>query len=169
MNSLNNSQDSPENSVASERLARALKVASGEFSLILACCDSVPKQQQILKFLQNISSVTIQEIRLSPTDETLYTTITDTIGIAHPEAVIVHGLESVIAINQLLISANLMRDEFRKNLHYPVVLWVNDEILSKLVWLAPDLKNWAATTIRFDISNNKLIEKQTLSTSQRLI
>lgn len=159
MNSSSNSQDSAS---AAQRLARAITVASGEFSLILACCDSVPQQQQILKFLKEFSTVAIKEIRLLPTDETLYTTIINTIGNYHPEALIVNGLESVVAINQLLISTNLMRDEFRKNFHFPLVLWVNDEILSKLVWLAPDLKNWAATTIRFDVSKNTLIESKTL-------
>jgi hypothetical protein len=159
MNSSSNSQDSAS---AAQRLARAITVASGEFSLILVCCDSVPKQQQILKFLKEFSTVAITEIRLSPTDETLYTTITNTTGNSHPEALIVHGLESVVAINQLLISTNLMRDEFRKNFHFPLVLWVNDQILSKLVWLAPDLKNWAATTIRLDVSNDTLIENKAL-------
>ncbi|MBE9209543.1 hypothetical protein IQ244_24195 [Nostoc sp. LEGE 06077] len=163
MNNTSNSQDTLDNNAAAERIARAIKVAAGEFSLILVCCESILKQQQILKLVQELSSVAIQEIRLMPTDETLYTTISNTIGISHPQALMVHGLESVIAIHQLLISTNLMRDEFRKNLHFPVVLWVNDEILSKLVWLAPDLKNWAATTIRFDMSHSKLMENQALS------
>ncbi|BAY17865.1 WD-repeat protein [Nostoc sp. HK-01] len=164
MNIPNNSpEDLGNNLAAAERLARAIKVAGGEFSLILACCDSIAKQQQILKLLQELSSVAIQEMRLMPTDETLYTTITNTIGISQPQALMVHGLESVVAIPQMLISTNLMRDEFRKNLHFPIVLWVNNEVLSQLVWLAPDLKNWAATTIRFDISNSQLIENQAVS------
>ncbi|MBD2439756.1 hypothetical protein [Nostoc sp. FACHB-110] len=141
---------------AAQRLARAIMVASGEFSLILACCDSVSQQQQIVKSLKECSKVTIKEIRLLPTDETLYTTITNTISIPHTEALIVDGLESVLAINQLLISTNLMRDEFRKSFHFPMVLFVNNDILSKLVWLAPDLKNWAATTIRFDVAHDVL-------------
>ncbi|MBD2596291.1 hypothetical protein BCD64_15990 [Nostoc sp. MBR 210] len=163
---MNTSSNFPEsvgnNAAAAERLARAIKVAAGEFSLILVCCDSISKRQQILKFLKELSSVAIQELILSPTDETLYTTITNNIGLPHPQALIVHGLESVVAIPQLLISTNLMRDEFRKNLHFPIVLWVNDEVLSQLVWLAPDLKNWAATTIRFDVDNPKLVENQVL-------
>ncbi|AFY42053.1 hypothetical protein [Nostoc sp. PCC 7107] len=164
MNITSNSADNLGNNLAAvERLARAMKVAEGEFSLILACCDSIPQQQQILKFLQELSSVEIQEMRLLPTDETLYTTITNTIDISQPQALMVHGLESVVAIPQMLISTNLMRDEFRKNLHFPVILWVNNEVLSQLVWLAPDLKNWAATTIRFDISHNQLIENQAVS------
>ncbi|MCG6136809.1 MAG: hypothetical protein MET45_19595 [Nostoc sp. LLA-1] len=151
MKSLNNSEDNLANITASvQRLVRAIMLATGHFSLILACCNSVKAQPQILNLLQELSSVDIQEIVISPTAETLYTTIADTIGINQPEALMVKGLESVVEINQLIISTNLMRDEFRKNLHCPLVLWVNDDILGKLVWLAPDLKNWAASTIRFD-------------------
>ena len=72
----------------------------------------------------------------------------------------VRGLESVVAINQLIISTNIMRDEFRKQFRFPLVLWVNDEILCKLVWLAPDFKDWAASTIRFDLPTNQLVESE---------
>lgn len=164
MKSLGNSQNNQAVSTAAiQRLARAVMVATGEFALILACCNSVNTQQQILSLLKEFSAVNIQEITLSPSVETLYTTITNTIGTSQPEALVVQGLESVVAINQLVISTNLMRDEFRKNFRFPLVLWVNDEILSKLVWLAPDLKNWAASTIRFDVSNNQLTENPVMS------
>ncbi len=56
-----------------------------------------------------------------------------------------------------------MRNEFRNKFHFPLVLWINDEILCKLVWLAPDLKDWAASTIRFDSSTNFSIESASLS------
>ncbi|AFY47935.1 hypothetical protein Nos7524_2083 [Nostoc sp. PCC 7524] len=164
MNSLSNPQDNPANTIAAtKRLARAIAVANGEFSLILACCNSVKKQQQILTSLKQSASVNIQEIMLLPTDETLYTTITTTLGTHHPEALMIMGLESVAAINQLITSANIMRDEFRKTFHCPLVLWVNEEILQKLVWLAPDLKNWAANTIKFDVPNPQFVENTVLS------
>ncbi|MFN6567780.1 hypothetical protein A6770_10025 [Nostoc minutum NIES-26] len=164
MKSLGNSQNNQALSTAAiQRLARAVMVATGEFALILVCCNSVNKQQQILSLLKEFSAVDIQEITLSPSVETLYTTITNTIGASQPEALVIQGLESVVAINQLVISTNLMRDEFRKSFRFPLVLWVNDEILSKLVWLAPDMKNWAASTIRIDVSNNQLIESPVLS------
>lgn len=164
MNSLSNSQDTlVKSATAAQRLVRAINVACGEFSLILVCCESVPAKQQILKCFKQYSTVAIKEIRLSPTDETLYTTIKNNLRIPYPEALVVHGLESVIAINQLLISTNLMRDEFRKSFNFPLVLFVNDEILSKLVWLAPDLKNWAATTIRFDVSQDTLVKNKALT------
>jgi hypothetical protein len=54
------------------------------------------------------------------------------------------GLESVRELDNLLISANQVREEFRKNFPFPVVLWVNDEVLSKLVRLTPDLESWGS-------------------------
>jgi hypothetical protein len=161
-----NSQDS---TVNIQRLARALRMSNGQFSLLLACCNSTIRQQQILSLLKEFSSVDFQEISIPPSAETLYTTITNVLGMTQPEALMIRGLESVEEINQLVISTNLMRDEFRKQFQFPLVLWVNDEILRKLVWLAPDLKDWAASTIRFDVPNNQnnpnnqLIERHPLS------
>ncbi len=65
-----------------------------------------------------------------------------------PSAAMVFGLESVKDIDRLLISANQVREEFRKNFHFPLVLWVTDEILQKLIRLAPDLESWT-TSIHF--------------------
>lgn len=163
MISLINAQDSNINTIASvKRLARAIMLSQGQFSLLLACCDSTSMQQQILSLLKEFSSVEIKELLLKPSAETLYTTIVTTLGNTKPEALIVQGLESVVAINQLIISTNMMRDELRK-FQFPLVLCVNEDILRKLIWLAPDLKNWAATTIRFDSPNNQLRTHQFLS------
>jgi hypothetical protein len=159
MTTLSNSENSMViTTAATKRLARAMMVSAGEFSLILACCNSVKSQQQILNLLTEFSSADI--LLLTPEAETLYTTITTTIGATQPEALMVRGLESVVAINQLITSTNLMRNEFRKKFRFPLVLWVNDEILRKLVWLAPDFKDWAASTIRFDIPSSQLIESE---------
>jgi hypothetical protein len=164
ISSFNNSQDGMGNTVAAtKRLARAMMVSAGAFSLILASCNSANRQQQVLNLLTEFSEAHIQEILLPPGTETLYTTISSTVGVAQPDVLMVRGLESVIDINELIISTNLMRDEFRKQFHCPLVLWVNDEILRKLVWLAPDLKDWAASTIRFDVPNNQAVEQQALS------
>ncbi|MBE8998111.1 hypothetical protein IQ274_07750 [Nostoc sp. LEGE 12447] len=158
MFSLNNSEKDTVNSTAStKRLARAMMVSDGEFSLILACCNSVERQQQVLNLLTEFSSTDIHKILLSPAADTLYTAITSVIGATQPEALMVWGLESVVEINQLIISTNIMRNEFRKQFRFPLVLWVNDEILRKLVWLAPDFKDWAASTIRFDVSHNQFV------------
>ncbi|MEH1928077.1 MAG: hypothetical protein V7K14_00025 [Nostoc sp.] len=161
MISLSNSENGTVSSTAAtKRLARAMMVSGGEFSLLLACCNSVPRQQQVLNLLTEFSSADIHEVLLSPAADKLYTAITNEIGTTQPEALMVRGLESVVAINQLIISTNIMRDEFRKQFRFPLVLWINDEILCKLVWLAPDFKDWAASTIRFDVANNQLFESK---------
>ncbi|MBD2524922.1 hypothetical protein [Nostoc sp. FACHB-133] len=158
---LNNSEKDTVSSTAStKRVARAMMVSGGEFSLILACCNSVERQQQVLNLLTEFSSTDIHEVLLSPGADTLYTAITSAIGATQPEALMVRGLESVVEINQLIISTNIMRNEFRKQFRFPLVLWVNDEILRKLVWLAPDFKDWAASTIRFDVSHNQFVESE---------
>ncbi len=153
---LAHSRDSKVNvTVPIQRLVRAIQVSQGEFSLLLACCHSTVKQTQILHLLKEFCSTEIKEIALPPSSETFYTTVTEILGEDRPEALIIKGLESVVAINQLIVSTNVMRDELRKRFQCPLVLWVNDEILQKLVWLAPDLKNWAACTIRFDVHNDQ--------------
>ncbi|MEH1907151.1 MAG: hypothetical protein V7L05_23250 [Nostoc sp.] len=157
MISLSNSENG---TAATKRLARAMMVSGGEFSLLLACCNSVPRQQQVLNLLREFSSADIHQVLLSSAADTLYTAITTAIGTTQPEALMVRGLESVVAINQLIISTNIMRDEFRKQFRFPLVLWVNDEILCKLVWLAPDFKDWAASTIRFDVPQNQFVESE---------
>lgn len=156
---LSNSENGTANSTAAtKRLARAMMLSGGEFSLILACCNCVERQQQVLNVLTEFSSADIHEILLSPVTDTLYTAITTGIGATQPEALMIRGLESVVEINQLIISTNIMRNEFREQFRFPLVLWVNDEILRKLVWLAPDFKDWAASTIRFDLPQNQFVE-----------
>lgn len=163
MISLINSPDSTTNYTAGiTRLARAIMMADKEFSLLLASCD-VKRQQQIVSWLEEFSSADIREVLIPPCAKTLYTPLRDAIGTTFPEALIVRGLESVVEINQLIISTNLMRDEFRKQFPFPVVLWVNDEIVRKLVWLAPDLKDWAGSTIRFDAPNDEFVDRTALS------
>lgn len=164
MVSLINSQQTTTNYTAAiTRLTRAIMMSNGEFSLVLACCN-VQKQQQIVSRLQEFSSADIREVLILPTAQTLYTPLINAIGTTLPEALIVRGLESVVEINQLIISTNLMRDEFRKQFPFPVVLWVNDEIVRKLVWLAPDLKNWASSTIRFDVPKDQFVDQTVPST-----
>lgn len=161
---LSNSPDhQPEMTAAMKRLERAISLAAGDFALILACCNSPQKQQQILNVFTESSVLKIQEIVLKASDEKLYTTITEQIDHELPAVLMIRGLESVTAINQLIASTNIMRDEFRKTFNCPVVLWLNDEILNKLVWVAPDLKNWAANTIRFDFPQCQMINSSVLT------
>jgi hypothetical protein len=167
MISLVNSQESSTNTAVIKRLARAIMISQGQFSLLIACCNSVKKQQQILSVLEEFSPVQIQEINIPTSAQSLFTAISDRLASIQPDAVIISGLEAVEEINDLITSTNMMRDELRKQFQFPLILWVNDDILRKLIWLAPDLKDWAACTLRFDTTASfpQVVE----TTSHRLI
>jgi hypothetical protein len=96
----------------------------------------------------------IQELILHPSVDTLLTTMLTAVENPPPPALMVFGLESVVAIDQLLSATNLVRDEFRKHFPFPLILCINDELLQKLIRLAPDFKSWAANPIRFEIPQN---------------
>ncbi|WP_287265274.1 hypothetical protein [Moorena sp. SIO3A2] len=72
-------------------------------------------------------------------------------------ALLIVGLESVVALEELLTSTNQVRDEFRKRLTFPLILWVNDQVLQKLIRLAPDFASWAATPLKFELTTTELV------------
>lgn len=138
-------------------IERAIAMSQNQFSLILVCCNQQSLRRKMVKQLKEISSTQIAEITLHPSVNTLFTTI-DTAVEEQPQALMVFGLESVIEIEQLLTATNLVRNEFSKQFPFPLVLWINDEILQKMIRLAPDLKSWAANPIRFEIPTNQSLE-----------
>lgn len=138
-------------------LSRAITLSLGQFSLILARCNYATVRSEMVQQLQQICAVECRELHLTPSVKTLYTTIQAELEGHHPDALIVYGLEWVTAIDQVLTSTNQIREEFRKNFQFPLVLWVNDEILQKLIQRAPDFKSWAATSIKFEIATDQLI------------
>lgn len=145
------------NSRSLKTLSRAITLSLGQFSLILARCNYANLRAEMVQQLKQICTVDLRELYLTASVKTLYTTIQAELGDQHPEALMVFGLEWVTAIDQVLTSTNQIREEFRKNLQFPLVLWVNDDILQKLILLAPDFKSWAAASIKFDIATDALI------------
>lgn len=147
--------------IANERslntLARAITLSIGQFSIILARCNYANLRAEIVQQLKQRCSIDLRELYLTSSVKTLYTTIQAELGDQYPDALMVFGLEWVTAIDQVLTSTNQIREEFRKNLQFPLVLWVNDDILQKLIQLAPDFKSWAATSIKFEITTDDLV------------
>ncbi len=137
-------------------LAWAIEGSVGEFSLFLARCNSTSLRKRLTESLQASCSLEIREIFLDKSCQKLYQTIQDSLCEEHPQALMVSGLESVSAIKQMLTAANQVREEFRKNFHFPLVLWVTDEVLQKLIRLAPDLHSWT-TSVQFAIATDDLI------------
>lgn len=140
-----------------EELCWAIASSEGEFSLILAHCNSANLQRRLTQRLQESCEIEIQEIVLDKSTKRLYQTIQGQLDGRYPQASIVFGLESVQALDSLLASANQIREEFRKNFPFPIVLWVTDEVLQKLIRLAHDLQSWT-TTVKFAIATDDLTQ-----------
>jgi len=158
----------PEEAIAKNQeslksIARSLKLSQGQFSLIVARCNYGRLRQEMVRELGKMTlarGVEIKEIFLPPSVETLYTTLDNyKQKECSPEkqwALTVLGLEEVNAIDKLLTSTNTVREEFRKNFPFPVVLWVNDAVSKKLIRLVPDIESWA-TTYEFSLSPGEVI------------
>ena len=129
-------------------LIRALCLSQGYFSFVLVNCNSLALRQQILDRLQVNSPVKPRQLLLPKSATTLYTTIPAEIDGEKPPALMLLGLESVEPIDRLLVSTNLLCSEFSKKFSFPLVFWVTDELLRKIIRTAPDLYN-RMTTIRF--------------------
>lgn len=147
-------------SAANERslstLSRAINLSSEHFALILVRCNYEVTKKQMWRQLQELTNTRLSAMVLQESIKTLYNHIAALNG-EQTSALVVFGLESVTAIDQVLISTNQVRDEFRKSLTCPLVLWVTDEVLQKLTRFAPDFKSWAATSIKFELCSEHLL------------
>ncbi|MEG4023455.1 hypothetical protein [Microcoleus sp. S13C4] len=129
-------------------LIRTLRLSQGYFSFVLVNCNSLALRQQIVDRLQVNCPVKPQQLFLPKSATTLYRTIAAEIDGEQPPALMLLGLESVETIDRLLVSTNLLCSEFSKTFSFPLVFWVTDELLRKIIRTAPDLYN-RMTTIRF--------------------
>ncbi|MEH2364838.1 nSTAND1 domain-containing NTPase, partial [Nostoc sp.] len=146
----------PDNEQSLQTLVRAITLSQGEFSLILLRCNYADLRQRMVERLRQLSPVQIREITLPASVKTLYTNIREQLLDEQPPALMVFGLESVKDIDTVLTSANQVREEFRKNFPFPILLWVNDQVLQKFIRLATDLENWA-TIIEFENPTDELV------------
>ncbi len=154
------------NQRALHTLVRAIKLSQGEFSLILVRCNYTSLQERIVGDLRQLlpweesARASWLEIKLDSKVKTLYSTIVNAVNQREtlPSGLMIFGLDAVEAIDQLFQSSNQVRDEFRKNFPFPLVLWVTEKLLQKLIRSAPDFKSWAAASIKFEASNDELIQ-----------
>jgi tetratricopeptide (TPR) repeat protein len=140
-----------------EELAWAIEASVGQFKLFLARCNYTSLRSRLVERLQELTSVEIRVLELKTSEKTLYARIQAELDLQQPDALMVFGLESVDDLDELLSATNQVREEFRKNFHFPLVLWVNDEVLKKLLQLAPDFESWAITT-DFMLATNELVD-----------
>jgi tetratricopeptide (TPR) repeat protein len=143
------------NSQQLEDLAWSLEASIGEFKLILAKCNYISLQNQLIQELQQICEIEIQILRLQASERTLYNAIQEEFD-QEIAALMIVGWESLPNLSKMFSSANQVREEFRNNCPYPVVLWINDAIYQQIMESAPDLESWGIT-INFPLSVDELI------------
>jgi WD40 repeat protein len=146
-----------QNKISLQTLSRTLRMSQGQFSLTLVRCNYGMLRKKIIGKLRQESTIEIREILLPTSVKTLYTTIETELSDSQPQALMVFGLESVSAIDRVLTSTNYVREEFRNNFPFPVVLWVTDKILKKLMRLVTDIESWT-TTIEFVLGADQLVD-----------
>ncbi|MGF1499027.1 MAG: hypothetical protein ACFB8W_19705 [Elainellaceae cyanobacterium] len=138
-------------------LSRIIQLTGGRrFALILARCNYESLRNQILLALKQICPVSIEQLWLTRTDQRLFTRIERECGKEPPTALHVLGLERVKDLDQLLLSTNQVRDEFRKQFKFPLIIWVTDQTLVHISRLVPDFHSWA-TPISFSLSTPELV------------
>ncbi|MFK0732745.1 MAG: hypothetical protein ACFKPT_14260 [Gloeotrichia echinulata GP01] len=155
-----------DNQQALQRLIRAIKLSKGQFALILVRCNYGQLRGKMLENLRLLTKdINLRELVLQPSSTALHTTIVTELFLDHPavmtdalpSAVMVFGLESIIALEDLLTGINQARDIYAATFTFPLVLWLQDDVASMLSRLAPDFKSWAATTIKFELAQEYLI------------
>ncbi|NEQ67280.1 MAG: hypothetical protein F6K21_17585 [Symploca sp. SIO2D2] len=145
-----------ENDRTLQTLTRSLTQSPGRFSLILVRCNYTSLRDRIVAQVCQQCSIEIRQLTLSPSAKTLYTTIVNEFGEQPTDAVMVLGLESVMALDDLLGATNKVRDQFR-SFPFPVVLWVTDRVLRQLMRVAPDFKSWAGPPLEFKLPYEELM------------
>ncbi len=132
-------------------LARALIFSQNQFSLIAVRCNHTSLPQAVIQHLEEVHLIPTRSLVLPKSAQALYTTLQKELRDEQQYPVIICGLESVFALDDFLVSTNQVRDVFRNSFSFPIVLWLNDELLRKLSRLAPDFNNWLAPPIQFTL------------------
>jgi WD40 repeat protein len=138
------------------RLLRAIALSEGEFALLLARCNSREVRDRLIAELRSHLNA-----GLYVWDATPATGVVNLVDILEdaPEgtqAACVTGLEGSPHLNDILAIANNAREEFRKRLAFPVVVWVTDEVEGKLRRRSSDLASWAAPPFVFAMDRLEL-------------
>ncbi|MBD0342480.1 MAG: hypothetical protein ICV61_16850, partial [Microcoleus sp. Co-bin12] len=136
-----------ENERSLSTLVRTIALFQGKFSLTIVRCNYASLRFVMLQKLGARSTVEYQELVLEPATKTLYQTILNAVQEQPPKALIVFGIESVVALDDLLAGANRARDQLKQDFAFPLILWVTDSVLSKFSRSANDLKSWVPAPI----------------------
>ncbi len=141
-------------------LQRALRLSTGQFSLLLVRCAYRPLRATLLTQLMADERLSVRLLSLPENTQNLLTTL-QAAQTASPDdapwpALLVTGLEQIEDLETLFASTNQLRDEFPRLLPCPLVLWLTDSVLQCLIRTAPDFESWG-TTVEFTWNDAQLL------------
>jgi len=145
-----------DNQESLEELIWAIEACAGQFHIMMARCNYAYLQDRLIQQAQDQCTIEIRVVHLKQSDRTLYSTICAHLGQEKPSALMVSGLATVDNLDDMLSATNQVREEFRKNFNFPVILWINDAVHVKFLRIAPDFESWTTTT-RFAIPTDELL------------
>ena len=164
-----------ENLEAIEELVWTLNASRGEFALVIVRCNYAQlRDRAIVALCEQVENVVVWAM---PSETTALLEGIRECGVTdETAAVLVTGLEGARELDELLSSTNRIREEFRSGCPFPVVLWVTDAGLKRLMRSAPDFESWGTTT-HLEISiedlekwlNNRIYEWIIGKLSERLL
>jgi len=156
-------------------LARAIDLSRGCFSLIIVNCNYRNLQRKALATFNANTDLLSRELWWRESHETLYGKLQNLWRegeFEHIPALMCLGLEQSRAsksdLSNLFLEANLFRDRLKKNLKFPLVLWLDDLHLQQLLVTAPELANLAAPPIKLEPSTVEL-EREVQQQVERLL
>lgn len=139
-----------------EELVFGIEACQGQFKLTVVRCNSELLRTRAIARLNQSVALDVRQLQLPESTTTLLGAIQTVIKDSPPDALNIWGFESVVEIDRLLISTNQVREEFRNHFPFPLLLWVNDDILQKLIRLVPDFESWT-TISEFSILTEDLV------------
>ncbi len=145
-----------ENLEAIEELVWTLNASRGEFALVIVRCNYAQlRDRAIVALCEQVENVVVWAM---PSETTALLEGIRECGVTdETAAVLVTGLEGARELDELLSSTNRIREEFRSDCPFPVVLWVTDAGLKRLMRSAPDFESWGTTT-HLEIAFNDLMQ-----------
>lgn len=152
-----------------DELCFALTATQGQFKLLFGHCNYRELRQQISSKLllgtgaqetgkphqPEAQRPQILELQVTPETTSLLPSLLEC-AMTQPDAVMIAGLETALNVRGLLEDLNQRRELLRDRCAFPVLFWLDDQLLSLMVRHLPDLESWA-TIYAFDIEPEQLI------------
>ena len=134
----------------------AIEGGENEFSLTFVRCNYPQISQEIMAQLYDSCEIEVSQLILDKTTCNLYEAIDNFTKNEDIKSLVILGINEASNIDNLLLSANLQRERFRKDFKFPIIIWVNDIVMEKFNNLVKDFQTWAGIALKVDVNVDDL-------------